>query len=441
VILGGLVALTVFLIYHFAVHTIRNDRPLGGVNVRVTQPEDGAQSEAAFAVDPAHPQVLFGASNELLTYSSTTGGRSWRRGAIPTVHEPACPRGEPKAVAGANREFLAFLVAPSCGDKITAYLVVTSRPYATSGWSPVRRVAPATWRFGFDDAPSFAIDRRNDRLYLSWTRGTGQKTAAVVVSSSGDGGTTWSPPVTVAPAANEPHLSSIAVGPTGAVYVAGIDAKNGIWIARSTNGGRTFGAPRTAAPLRANPSAACAGQSSFSPLPSEETSCIGADPTVVATKQLVAVVYGDVGANRTPDVYVAGFDPALSPLFHAQVNPPDKSPTQQFFPVATADPSTGALWACWYDTTFDPHAHRAWFTCSASRNGRVWTPPERAAGIPTQAADLFTDLGSSTGFSPAVVAAHGVAHPFWIDVNPVDFAQDISTAALDEHAAFVTLQR
>jgi hypothetical protein len=357
------------------------------------------------------------------------------------VREPACIRGEPKTIAGAKREFLAFLVAPTCRDKLTAYLVVTSRAYSSHAWAPVTRIAPAIGRFGFDDAPSFSIDRKTDRLYLSWTRALELKTEATVTSSSADGGATWSQPVVVVPAADEPHLSTIAVAPGGNVYVAGIDAKHGIWIARSTDDGRTFGAPRVAAPLRANPSAGCAGQSSFSPLPTEETSCAGANPTVVATSNRVEVVFSDVGANQTADIYVAAFDSALRPLFLKQVNPPDRGAAQQFFPVATTDPTTGSLWACWYDTTFDPHAHRAWFTCSVSHDGRVWTAPERAAAAPSQVADLYTDVGTSTGFTPAVVASHGVAHAFWVNIDSVDFAQNITTAALGEHAAFLTLQR
>jgi hypothetical protein len=179
----------------------------------------------------------------------------------------------------------------------------------------------------------------------------------------------------------------------------------------------------------------------YSPLPTEETSCIGPNPTVLATKAGVVVVYDDVGANRTPDVLVTALDRELRPLFHAQVNPPDKGATQQFFPAAAVDASTGVLWACWYDTAFDPNAHRAWFTCAASRTGRAWTPPERAAADPVHVSDLYADLRASTGFSPAVVASGGVAHPFWIGVNRTSFAQDIYTAALRERKAFLTLQR
>jgi hypothetical protein len=76
----------------------------------------------------------------------------------------------------------------------------------------------------------------------------------------------------------------------------------------------------------------------------------------------LAVVYDDVGANRTPDIFLTALDRGLKPLFRAQVNPPDSGKTQQLFPAAAVDPSTGALWACWYDTTFDPNAHRVWYT-------------------------------------------------------------------------------
>jgi hypothetical protein len=429
-----------FLVFHFAVHTIRNGRPLGGANVNVTR-GDGGESEASFAIDPARPELLFGASNQLLTYSSANGGRTWRSEAGPALRAPACERGEPQSAAGRDREFLAFLAVPFCGDQLTPYLVVTSRTYAATRWEPVTRVAPPTWRYGFDNAPALALDQRSGRLHLAWTRSLSAKAAAVVSSWSDDGGHTWSQPVLVAPAADEPHLSTIAVGPSGDVYVAGIDTRHGVWIARSTDRGRTFGAPRSAAPLRANPSSSCAGRATFSSLSNEDASCIGPDPTVLVTKSRVEVVYDDVGKNGTPDVFVTALDRGLRPLFNAQVSPPDRSATQQFFPSAAVDPSTGVLWACWYDTTFDPNAHRAWFTCSASHDGRTWTPPERASAGPTQVEDLSTDLQRSSGFSAAVAAGRGVAHAFWITVNPTDFAQDIYTASLSERAAFLTLSR
>jgi hypothetical protein len=147
-------------------------------------------------------------------------------------------------------------------------------------------------------------------------------------------------------------------------------------------------------------------------------------------------VYDDFGAGRTQDVFIAAVDSSLRPRFVVPVTPPDRGHTQQFFPAAALDSATGTVWACWYDTTFDPHGHRAWFTCSASHDGRTWSAPERAAADPSLVNDLYADLGSGNGFSPSVVAAAGTAHPFWIAISSKDFRQHIGTARLPERAAF-----
>jgi hypothetical protein len=82
-----------------------------------------------------------------------------------------------------------------------------------------------------------------------------------------------------------------------------------------------------------------------------------------------------------------------------------------------------------------------WFTCSASRDGKTWSPPERAGADPVHVSDLYTDIQGSTGFALAVVADRGTAHAFWIGVNRTTFEQDIYTGALSERKAFLTLQR
>ena len=164
-----LLALAAFLIYHFTVHTIRNSRPLGGANVNVTHGQS-AESEASFAIDPAEPEVLFGASNQLFTYRSTNGGRTWRQEAAPAVHEPLCVRGEPHTASDKQRDYLAFLVSPTCSDELRPFLVVTSRASGARSWEPVIRVAPPKWPYGYDDARSLAVDRQSGRVYLAWTR-------------------------------------------------------------------------------------------------------------------------------------------------------------------------------------------------------------------------------------------------------------------------------
>lgn len=431
VLIPALIVLAGFLVYHFVVRTIRNPRPLGGANVLVTAGSDQG-SELAFAVGPGRRGVLFGTTDSLIVWSSLDAGRNWQRSAGPRA---VCGFGWPRAlVAPGGREILAFLADPDCGDKLRPYLAVSSRSSPDAPWSPVARVAPRTWKWGFDDAPSLAVDPGSGRLYAAWSRNLDARRTTVVTSASDDDGRSWTVPRPISTALVHPHRASVAVGRNGAVYAAGIDERFGLWIARSTDGGRTFGPPRRVAPLQANPARDC-GLTGFTPLPNELTTCAGPDPTLLVDGDRVLVVYDDVGRNGTQDVLVAALDSRLRPLFRAHVSPPDRGKSQQYLPAAAVDAETGAVWACWYDTTFDPHAHRSWFTCSASRTGRTWTPPERAAAAPSLTEDVLF-VAAAPGLYPSVVAARGVAHVFWADTRVIENGVDVFTAALPERAAF-----
>jgi hypothetical protein len=435
VVIFTLLLLGGFLVYHFTTHTIRNDRPLGGANVDAA-PLTADQGEMSFAVDPERGNALFGASSDtgrevLDVYASHDGGRTWRRTDGPAVPGGSCAHGAPRVAADANgRQYLAFLAATFCGDALTPYLVVTSRAAAGEKWAPLVRVVPAAWKYGFDDAPSIAVDGRDGTVYLAWTRSLRKAEATVVVSASRDHGRTWTAPIPISNALRHAHRATVAVGPDGTVYVAGIDARVGLWIVRSTNGGRTFTAPRTAAALRANPAGGCA-LTAGEPLPQELRACAGPDPTLVVRRGGVYLFYGDVGANQSPDVYVAALSSKLAPRFRVPVHPPDKGNAQQFFPTGTVDPVTGTLWACWYDTTFDSHERRSWFTCAASRDGHTWSPPERAAADPTPTVVLYGALGQG-GLTPSLTARNGIAHPFWADGRVIENELDVFTAALPE---------
>ena len=119
VAIPALVVLVGFLVYHFVVRTIRNPRPLGGVNVLVTAGSDQG-SELAFAVGPGRHGVLFGTTDSLIVRSSLDGGRTWQRSAGPRA---VCGFGWPRAlVAPDGHEILAFLADPDCGDKLRPYL-------------------------------------------------------------------------------------------------------------------------------------------------------------------------------------------------------------------------------------------------------------------------------------------------------------------------------
>src|SRR5205807_8757233 len=102
------------------------------------------------------------------------------------------------------------------------------------------------------------------------------------------------------------------------VYVTGIDADIGVWIARSTNGGTSFVLPHRVATLYAKPAPGGCSVVGVQPIPKELKDCAGPNPTVLADGKRVLVVYDDVGANGTPDVLVSGFDARLHPLFNTR---------------------------------------------------------------------------------------------------------------------------
>src|SRR5262245_29767695 len=200
--IAGLIVVAGALVYHFTVHTIKNERPVGGANVDVSR-ELHPQTEASFAIDPSNPRLLFGATNDtggevLAVYTSANGGRTWRHTDGPAVAGGSCAAGEPRtAIDRSGRQYLAFLAGTFCGDNLTPYLVVTSRAAPTDGWGPLVRVVPPAWKYGFDDAPSLAVDEHSGRLYLSWLRSLGRKEAALVAATSADHGRTWSQPAVV----------------------------------------------------------------------------------------------------------------------------------------------------------------------------------------------------------------------------------------------------
>jgi hypothetical protein len=226
----------------------------------------------------------------------------------------------------------------------------------------------------------------------------------------------------------DPHLASLAVATNGDVVLAGIDGKRGLWVTRSTDRGRSFETPRSVAPLINDPARQQCALSNDGPLPFELTGCIGPNPTLLVRGTRVFIVYGDIGPNHTQDVFVAGLDSELKLIFRTRVNPPDRGSTDQFFPTAAIDQATGVLAACWYDTTYDPHKHRVWFTCSTSANGRKWQAPTRASAEPTTPSDLYRSLP----ISPTVVAADNRFRAFWPDGRNYRHGINVYTAPIGE---------
>jgi ABC-type dipeptide/oligopeptide/nickel transport system permease subunit len=427
-------------VYAWKVNPVSSVWEAAAVGMQNVSRAPGAQTEIAVA-SSQRTGVLLAASNDSLlrtirVYTSTDAGRTWSSATGPLLGPQACARGEPTAtIDGRGREYVAFIVNGFCTDDDPyPYLVAAARPDPSARWT-VRRVARAPFGESWDDKPALAA-AEDGTVYLAWSRLQRWASETIVVSSSRDGGRTWSQPTSVHPRLSYPRLvSATAVG--GTLYVTGIDARFGVWLARSRDGARTFRLVR-AARLPGNQAATCASAGKH-PTPFSATRCLGPDPSVAATADRVYVTYGVGGVGEPQSVHVVTFDRRLHVISRSA---PAASPDDgdRFWPASAVDPTTTRLWACFYDTIGDPSREQAWYVCSASWDGRTWSTPLRAA---TESSDVYTlwedariyNFGDVIGYGgyTSVVALSGSAQPMWIDTSDVDGnKQEIFTGRLDD---------
>jgi hypothetical protein len=419
----------------------------------------GPQTNATIAVDPTHSDVLLAGSNSLLEgteriYSSTDSGSTWTSAiAVRPADDiaTACPSDPGVAIDLTGRQYYSYDLATPCNAQGTSRVYVVVRAGPTAAWSQPILVAKLG-KARFDDKPAIAVDAspvspHRNRVYVVWSRIARNTDSSIVLSHSDDGGRTWSAPVTVsAKSETDVIYASVAAARNGAVYVAWTDDSSySVRVVRSTDGGRHFGPQHVAAAFATIPIPHC-GIGIV--VPAEPRSCIQADPSVLVDTSgghysgRVYVSYtgtnftGDEGASLTT------FDAALKPIAgypltseHRLVAPiPGPARSDEFWAQAAVDRSDGALWMCFYDTTGDPTAKKAKYTCTVSRNGGArWSARVHAASVFSN--ETQKGAAYEYGFYQGVAAAGGVAHPIWTDTRRLaTLNEEIYTARLSERA-------
>ncbi len=407
---------------------IRNDRPIGGRNVDISR-STRAQWAPTVAQDPSRPdRLIVAASDELLDsrlYTSEDGGRSWRgEGDLPLLRAN-CGRGDTStAIMPRGPQLLAFLATIDCRP-LDPRLYAAFRQSAGAPWK-VSLVAPVRRSFVFDQRPALAAGRGGG--VLAWLRFVGKTNISeqrVLVSHSSDG-RSWSVPLVLPFQA--PYASSVAVAPSGEVYVVVADAVAGVVVLRSRDGGRRFGPARRIAALHGTFAPLCGHGDVL--VTAQPQRCIGPSPTISAGRDRLLVTYGRAEPNGSQGVFALTLDRDLSVIRSGRVGAPDRDNDDQFTPVSTIDRATGDLWVCFYDTSGDKLRKRAWFTCTVSGDeGRSWAPLVRAASSRSDETRFAAD---SDGFGDvqSLVASNGVAHPVWTDARGILEAEEIYTTRL-----------
>jgi hypothetical protein len=380
----------------------------------------GPQVETTIAIDPTDSNVLLAGSNSseepsTRFYSSTDGGVTWRSDIGPLAPaEFEGGAGDPTVAIGPNgRQYFGFLARRErTSDASDVGLFVASRPGPEADWHVVR--VDNQFDVG-NDKPAIAVDQRSGRIYVAWTRFYGRRRLPVEVSSSDDGGRTWSFPVRVHEAGPE-LFASITVGPDGAVYIVWDEFFAGrIAIARSEDGGKTFSPSVEVAGYEKGIWGTTNCQPYGVPIPAQPKDCVRPNPIVTAGGDRVFVTWGADGENGSQDVFVRSFERDLRPRGEARVIRPDGgAASDQFWPTSAYDRSADTLWACFYDTRAGSRT-RARFTCTASRDGGdSWLAPVGAARVAsdeTLPGAHPTEYGDYEG----VAAADGLAHAVWTD--------------------------
>ena len=376
-------------------------------NVNVSR-TSGTQAEVSIAADPRDPNVLLAGSNDYTlpttrVYSSGDGGRRWTtqpgpplaRGLRGTASDPVV------GIDARGRQYFGFVQVTEGADpkRGRSWLVVASRPTRHGFWRsrPVPGAAGA-------DKPALAV--AGTRVYVAWVREGDwvrpqRALNDVLLSSTGDGGRTWSRPVRLNSIDNL-FLSYPSIAVAGkTVYATWLE--EGLVKLRSGDG-RRFGLERAIG--------APGGGGCPTGIPAQPRHCLRPNPVVVAdpVRNRVYATWSQLAPNHSLDVEVVRIGAAPR-----HVNPPDgRVVSDQFWPAPAVDPKTGDLWVCFYDTREDPRRRATRFSCSVSSDGGArWAEPLAVASAPTDA--TTSSYRRPYGDYEGLVVAGSVAHPIWTD--------------------------
>lgn len=416
----------------------------------------GPQSEAAITIDPSNDRVLLAGSNSfsegtMRAYGSTDGGATWQATTVypaPASPKAACAADPGVGIDTHGRQYFSFVRSTSCATG-PPHLYVASRAGPAAAWGKPVLVAPLR-RSRFDDKPAIAVDNspsspHRNRAYVAWTRVSHNGVLSILVSHSDDGGRRWSRPAKANRTGSEESYATIAVSRGGIVYVAWNDITNfHVNIARSTDGGAHFEPERMVVAFAIVTIPHCGGGIV---IPAQRLTCVQPNPIVSVDTSAgpfsgrVYVTYaltdfqGDQGAAVT--VFnsrlraLAGYPVHKTALLIAPT--PKSENADQFWPASAVDPSTGALWACFYDTRGDSKRTSTFYTCTVSDDGgRTWAPPIHAATVASDETQPGADTHEYGDYEGLAVAG-GVAHPIWTDSrNLADLGEEIYTTSLTQ---------
>lgn len=288
---------------------------------------------------------------------SRDGGKSWRQGFIPTY------------VGGANLGSGVLTIAPDGSflhacvaedrDGIVSIAVSRSRDGGQSWSRPVNASSSAAGQNVFHDKPWITADRSSDsfnsnRVFVVWTTLLQSSGKTRIQLARSKDGREFKKAQIIAESSQGSFVQAptVAVGPRGEVYIVWLEGEFGrsqLKLAKSVDGGKTFGGPTVIAGF-VNPAFPANGIFDANSFPS-----LAVDTSRRASRGHVYVVYAarpDNRADRADAYLLRSTDGGSNWSAPYRLND-DTGIAEQMLPsVAVTD--DGAVGASWYDRRNDP---------------------------------------------------------------------------------------
>jgi hypothetical protein len=332
------------------------------------QPE--TETEPFFAVDPENPKHLLasyqedrfedGGCRSLTSAVSFNGGATWQESLLPrltvTGGGPYQRTSDPWVAFGpGGRAYFASLGFNETSPQNGVYL--SSSDDGGRTWSDPVAVHSGTQTF--DDKESVVVDTRDDspykgRVYVGWDSIDASRQQPELIAYSDDGGRSFQPPATLTTQGSNLGIVPL-VGPGGIVHAVWLSYQGRqalLLAAHSTDGGQTWSPPVT----------------------------------------ISAVSASGVDGSRTGSG----------------------------LPSAAIDGHTGALYVVWEDDRFTPGTDQVVLSRSTD-GGQTWSGPQRVSDGP----------GDAPNFTPAVA----VTPEGWVGVSYYSLRNSPSHVLVDEYLA------